>query len=210
MTAPGPGLTSSRRTAWRASKSASVTWLARWRDPEGRQRKRTFPRKADAGRFLTTVEHSVLTGSYVDPGRSRVTVGGPFSGSTARCSSRPAPAPGTRACCAGRSFHAGGACRLPGCRHADSAAWVAALSASGLSPRTVHKVASGPVARTRRSLRPAPAVGLTSWSSSARPVAGGCCGTTTGGGARSTLRPSVSAWRGSCDTSCVTRRRAWR
>jgi len=74
MTAPGPGLTSSRRTAWRASKSASVTWLARWRDPEGRQRKRTFPRKADAGRFLTTVEHSVLTGSYVD-GRSRVRVG---------------------------------------------------------------------------------------------------------------------------------------
>ena len=56
-------------------RDGQVTWLARWRDPPGRQRKRTFPRKADAERLLTTVEHSVLTGSYVDPGRSRVTVG---------------------------------------------------------------------------------------------------------------------------------------
>jgi len=36
-------------------RDGQVTWLARWRDPAGRQRKRMFPRKADAERFLTTV-----------------------------------------------------------------------------------------------------------------------------------------------------------
>jgi integrase len=39
------------------------------------QRKRTFTRKLDAERYLTNVEHSQLVGTYVDPGRSRLTVG---------------------------------------------------------------------------------------------------------------------------------------
>ena len=140
MTAPGPGLTSSRRTAWRASKSASVTWLARWRDPEGRQRKRTFPRKADAERFLTTVEHSVLTGSYVDPGRSRVTVG---DWSVQWLDGQVQLTPSTRARYASvlrrQVLPRWGSVPLARVSHADVAAWVAALSASGLSPRTVHK-----------------------------------------------------------------------
>jgi integrase len=49
--------------------------LARWRDPEGRQRKKSFVRKVDAERFLTGVEHSRLVGSYVDPAAGRATVG---------------------------------------------------------------------------------------------------------------------------------------
>lgn len=54
-------------------RDGSTTWLARWRDPDGKQRKRTFPRKVDADRFLTTVEHGMLTGSYVDPAAGKVT-----------------------------------------------------------------------------------------------------------------------------------------
>lgn len=54
-------------------RDGSTTWLARWRDPDGRQRKRSFPRKVDADRFLTTVEHGILTGSYVDPAAGKVT-----------------------------------------------------------------------------------------------------------------------------------------
>jgi integrase len=38
---------------------------------EGRQRSRSFARKADALRFLTLVQADLLRGSYVDPGRSR-------------------------------------------------------------------------------------------------------------------------------------------
>lgn len=50
-------------------------WYARYRDPDGRQRTKSFVRKADAERYLTGVESSKLTGSYVDPARSRLTVG---------------------------------------------------------------------------------------------------------------------------------------
>lgn len=53
---------------WQESK-----WRARWRTPDGRQRSRVFPRKADAVRFLTNVEADRLTGSYVDPRAGRVT-----------------------------------------------------------------------------------------------------------------------------------------
>ncbi len=42
-------------------------WYARYRDPAGEQRTRTFDRRIDAERFLTTTEASKLTGSYIDP-----------------------------------------------------------------------------------------------------------------------------------------------
>src|SRR4051812_14862756 len=41
-------------------------WDARFRDPTGRQRKRTFDRKGDADRFAATVEADKLRGVYVD------------------------------------------------------------------------------------------------------------------------------------------------
>jgi integrase len=56
-------------------KLASGRWQARYRDPEGRQRKRSFDRKSDAERYLTTVESSKLAGVYIDPALARVTVG---------------------------------------------------------------------------------------------------------------------------------------
>ncbi len=56
-------------------KLGSGRWQARWRDPDGKQRKRSFPRKSDAERFLTGVESRLLDGSYVDPARARITVG---------------------------------------------------------------------------------------------------------------------------------------
>jgi integrase len=48
-------------------RDGAATWLARWRDPDGRQRKRTFARKLDADRFLVSIEADRLRGSYVDP-----------------------------------------------------------------------------------------------------------------------------------------------
>ncbi len=53
----------------------SSGWRARYRTPDGGSRSRTFPRKVDAERFLTTIEASKLTGAYVDPGAGRVTFG---------------------------------------------------------------------------------------------------------------------------------------
>lgn len=48
-------------------------WRARWRTPEGASRSKNFKRKADAERFLTTVEATKLAGGYVDPAAGRVT-----------------------------------------------------------------------------------------------------------------------------------------
>jgi hypothetical protein len=49
--------------------------VARWRDPDGRQRNRAFHRKVDAERFLVTVETAKAAGGYVDPRAGRVTFG---------------------------------------------------------------------------------------------------------------------------------------
>jgi integrase len=48
-------------------------WRARFRDPSGRERSKTFTRRSDAEKFLTLIEHSKLIGGYVDPSAGRVT-----------------------------------------------------------------------------------------------------------------------------------------
>jgi integrase len=48
-------------------------WRARYRDPDGKEHAKHFERKADATRFLATVESSKLQGAFVDP-TSKVTV----------------------------------------------------------------------------------------------------------------------------------------
>lgn len=55
-------------------KLPSGRWQARWRDPEGRQRKKSFTRKLEADRFLTGVEADKLRGLYIDPDAGRVTL----------------------------------------------------------------------------------------------------------------------------------------
>jgi integrase len=49
-------------------------WKARYRSPDGRQRSKNFARKVDAERFLVQIEHTKLTGAYVDPSAGRVTL----------------------------------------------------------------------------------------------------------------------------------------
>jgi integrase len=50
------------------------SWQARYRDPTGRERARTFPRKIDAERFLALVEAEKVRGEWVDPEAGKVTV----------------------------------------------------------------------------------------------------------------------------------------
>jgi len=56
-------------------REGRTTWLARWRDPAGGQRKRSFPRRTDAERFLATTQADVLRGTYIDPTAGRQTFG---------------------------------------------------------------------------------------------------------------------------------------
>jgi integrase len=55
-------------------RNGRKNYRAHYRDPSGRQRSRTFIRKVDAERFLTTIESSKLVGSYIDPTLARLTV----------------------------------------------------------------------------------------------------------------------------------------
>ncbi|MDP9093411.1 MAG: site-specific integrase [Actinomycetota bacterium] len=57
------------------TRDGKVRWYARYRDPSGQQRTKTFDRKVDAERFLTSVEGSKLAGAYIDPARAKTTVG---------------------------------------------------------------------------------------------------------------------------------------
>lgn len=50
-------------------------WLARWRDPDGRQRKKSFGRKNEAERFLVALTAGQHRGVYIDPQADKVTVG---------------------------------------------------------------------------------------------------------------------------------------
>jgi integrase len=47
-------------------------WRARWRDPAGRERSKSFARKVDAERFLVGIEDAKLRGAYVDPAAGRI------------------------------------------------------------------------------------------------------------------------------------------
>lgn len=57
------------------TRNGQVSWYMRYRDPAGRQRSKSFERKVDAQRYLTNVEASKQTGVYVDPTRTKLTVG---------------------------------------------------------------------------------------------------------------------------------------
>ncbi len=56
------------------AKRPDGRWRARYRDARGREHARHFSRKVDAQTFLDTVTAAVLTGTYVDPAKSRITV----------------------------------------------------------------------------------------------------------------------------------------
>jgi hypothetical protein len=48
---------------------------ARYRDPSGRERSKSFARKVDAEQFLVGIEDAKLRGAYVDPQLGRVLFG---------------------------------------------------------------------------------------------------------------------------------------
>jgi hypothetical protein len=50
-------------------------WRARYRDPSGRERSKSFTRKVDAERFLVAIEDAKLRGAYVDPAAGKIGLG---------------------------------------------------------------------------------------------------------------------------------------
>ncbi|MGH8946590.1 MAG: tyrosine-type recombinase/integrase [Acidimicrobiia bacterium] len=60
-------------------KDLERRWQARYRDPDGQEKSRTFTRKVDAQRWLDQVTTDLVTGRYVDPNAGRQTLAG-FAG----------------------------------------------------------------------------------------------------------------------------------
>lgn len=58
----------------RSQRDGVVTWQARYREPGGRQRKKSFRRKVDAERFITSLEADKLRGSYIDPDAGKISL----------------------------------------------------------------------------------------------------------------------------------------
>lgn len=54
-------------------KRSNGKWRARYRDPAGKEHARHFDRKADAERWLTSIESSKLRGDWIDPNLGRTT-----------------------------------------------------------------------------------------------------------------------------------------
>jgi integrase len=123
------------------TRDGRVTWLARWRDPDGRQRKRSFPRKSDAERYLTGIEASIHSGAYVDPAAGRLTAG---EYATTWLDRQVQLKPSTRArygeIVRVHILPAFGTVPLARLERSAVTAWVAGLSASGLAGATVRHV----------------------------------------------------------------------
>jgi site-specific recombinase XerC len=49
-------------------------WRVRYRDPTGRERSKSFTRKADADRFMATVQADLIRGAWTDPRLSQTTL----------------------------------------------------------------------------------------------------------------------------------------
>jgi Phage integrase, N-terminal SAM-like domain len=59
----------------RRIRGGKVRWVARYFDPDGRRRAKTFDRKVDAQRFQRRIETAKEDGNYVDPARGKITAG---------------------------------------------------------------------------------------------------------------------------------------
>jgi integrase len=118
-------------------------WRARYRDPAGKEHARHFPRKVDAQRWLDGVTTAVQTGTYVDPGRSRVTVG---AWSARWLAAQGQLKPSTRARYEGilrvQVMPTWGTVALSDVTHADIASWVSSLDLAPATVRQAHRVLS--------------------------------------------------------------------
>jgi integrase len=57
----------------RRNRNGAVRYVARYIDPTGRERAKSFTRRADAQKYLTEIEAAKLNGSYLDPAAGRLT-----------------------------------------------------------------------------------------------------------------------------------------
>jgi hypothetical protein len=55
-------------------RRGSKRWVARYADPEGLEKAKSFAKKSDAEKFLASAQHAIRVGGYVDPALGRLVV----------------------------------------------------------------------------------------------------------------------------------------
>jgi integrase len=124
----------------RRVRDGKATWRAHWRDPDGRQRNRSFNRKVDATRFLTGIEQSKNLGSYIDPGRALVTVGTVADQWIAgKINLKPTTRARYESALTVHVRPRWGSVPLAKVGHGDIQAWLAQLAAAGQSGASIRK-----------------------------------------------------------------------
>jgi integrase len=124
----------------------SGNWLARWRDPSGRQRKKSFDRKADAQRWLDQMQAERHRGQYIDPRAATVRLEEIAEAWQAGLIHlKESTAFRYRGMLRLHVLPRFGSWRLSDLRRSDLQAWVSDMVSSGLAPGTVrqaHRVLS--------------------------------------------------------------------
>lgn len=124
----------------------SGSWLARWRDPSGRQRKKSFARKSDAQRGVDQMQAARHRGQYIDPRAATVRVEEIAEAwETGLIHLKESTAFRYRGILRLHVLPRFGSWQLNDIRRSDIQAWVSDLVSGGLAPGTVrqnHRVLS--------------------------------------------------------------------
>src|SRR5829696_5117198 len=121
-------------------RNGTVSYRARYRDPTGRQRVKTFRRKVDAEKYLALIEAAKLRGTWTDPAHGKITLAEwleTWWGSAADL--RPSTVARDRAYLNSLVLPRFGTSPLAAITQPDVQAWVAQLTARGFAPATVVK-----------------------------------------------------------------------
>lgn len=114
-------------------------WQARYRDPSGRQRSKSFTRKSDARAFLAAVETDKRRGQWVDPRTSRIAFSD-YAGHylAEKLSIRPRTLDKYTSSLRNHLVPAFGQTPIGTITRADVQVWVADMDRRGLGPETVR------------------------------------------------------------------------
>jgi integrase len=124
----------------RRNRGGTVRYVARYVDPAGRERSKSFTRRSDAQKYLTEIEAAKLKGTWVDPAHSRTRFRNwheEWWATTVNLR----PKTRTRNEMVFRLYVLPrfGAAPLDTITQREVRAWVTSLTGRGLSPATVHK-----------------------------------------------------------------------
>ena len=122
-------------------RASTGRWQARWRDPTGRQRKRSFARKVDAQQWLDQLQAAAHRGQYLPPAAARTRFGDVADRwAEGLTHLKPSTRARYRSILAVHVRPQWSSWPVGDIRRSDVTAWVAELVASGASPSTVRQV----------------------------------------------------------------------